>query len=336
MVQALFRGRDKIGEEHSEDGKRSVYFIFPLERENKKVPIHLKARSFELATLLRSSLFTITCGGASAQTPEGEKVLKVVPVGVQREKVFHPLKEFEKRIGNPKRVLWQIQKTVKGEIRDKATLLANELDESLLRVRFNLPYGSLRSILELFEEVQNLKTLKDFLELKLPDGKFFEFLTVKGHNLILSSPLVRTEFEIELERKRYLLRLLREIEEGEPKLSLGLKPLKDFLKRGRIEHTDLTPSEVERVLLIPPLGWDYESFKPSEVVNLDISSILRSLIKLFLGESGNFYPQRGQKYEKPFGITDLDKHLFDEVNANFLRGGNLVFSSEVNMLEFFL
>ena len=336
LVQALFRGRDRVGGKHLEDGKRRIFFVFPLEREGKRVPIHRRAKSFELATLLRSSLFTITCGGTLIRTAEGESVLKVVPVGVQREKVFHPLKEFERRISSPKRVLWQIQKTAKGEVRDKAAVLANELDESLLRVRFNLPPESIASIFKLFEEVQKAKTLRDFLNLKLPDGKFFEFLTVKGHNFVLSTSLVRTEFEITPERKRYLLKLLEEIEKGEPKLSLGLKPLKDFLKRGRIEHIDLNPSEVDRVLLIPPLAWDYEGFSPDVVVNLDIPSKLRSLLNSFLGETGNFHPQRGQKYEKPFGITDLDKHLFDEVNANFLRGGNLVFSSEVNMLEFFL
>ncbi|RTZ59708.1 MAG: hypothetical protein DSZ31_03455 [Gammaproteobacteria bacterium] len=338
LVQALFRGRDRIGEKHLEDGKRRIFFIFPLERDNEKVPLHKKARSFELATLLRASLFTITCGGTLIPTPEGERVLKVVPVGVQREKTFHPLKELERRISSTKRVLKQIQRTAKGKIGEKATILDRELDNALQRARINLPFGGLEAILKLLENVEKAKTVKDFLKLNVPEERNFEFLTVKGHNLIFATSVVRTEFELNLsvEKKRLILKLLEEIEKGEPKLSLGLKPLKDYLKRGKMRHTDLKPVEVYRVLLFPILCWNYEDMDPNEVTNLDIPSYLRMLLKLFLGEIGNFHPQKGYNYERPFGITDLDKHLFDEINGDFLRSGNLIFSSEVNMLEFFL
>ncbi len=335
LVQVLFRGRDKLGEETLENGKRRVFFIFPLGKSGN-VFHRQRAKSLEVATLLRISLFTITCGGALVETPDGKRLLKVVPIGVQRERIFHPLKEIERRISSPKRVLAQIQKTAKGKVRDSAFLLEKELRGFLQKARFNLPFGGMKAILELLEETEKAKTLKDFLKTSLPEGKGLEFLTVKGHNIIISFPLVRTGFEIDAKKKGWMLQLLEEIEKGEPKLSLGLKPLKDFLKRGRVEHTDLKPSGVDRILLLPLLVWEYENFDPNRIVNLDIPSLLRILLKLFLGESGNFHPDKGSDYERPFGITDLDKHLFDEINGDFLRSGNLIFSSEVNMLEFFL
>jgi hypothetical protein len=337
LVQVLFRGRDRLGERSLEDHRRKVFLLFPLVRDKKgEISLQQRVKSLELATLLKLSLLTISCGGAWAQTSKGAKCIKVVPVGVQREKIFHPLKELDNRISSPKRVLRQIQKLSKDKIRDKALILGEALNDFLQEASLNLPYSGLTSLLKLLKEAESCATVEDFLKIDLPDGKIWEFLTVKGHNLILAFPLLRTEFVVDSKGKKDMLRLLREIEEGAPSVSPGLKPLKDFLKDGKEMHTDLKPTQTDRILIIPPLVWEYENFDPTEVIHLNISRYLRKLLKHFVGGYGNFYPEAGSIAERPFGVTDLDKHLFDEVNKDFLKSGNLVFSSEVNLLEMLL
>jgi hypothetical protein len=93
---------------------------------------------------------------------------------------------------------------------------------------------------------------------------------------------------------------------------------------------------VEKLLLLPILLWEYEDVAPAQVVDEDIPHLLKRLLIYFIGTGGNFYPPEGSRWERAFGLSDLDKHLFDEVNKDFLKSGNLVFSSEVNLLEMLL
>ena len=337
LVQVLFRGRgsiktdDEKGSKTLEDRKRVIHLIFPVESENYQY--HL-ARALEVANLLKSSLLTVTCGGASVKTPEGERLLTVSPVGIQREKVFHPQKEFERRLGNPKKVIAQLAK-LGGEVSQKAHLLGKGLEELLQSATYKLPPEELRNILKLLEGAERSETLGDFYALPL-EFKESEFVTVKGHYLILSTRTVRTEFSVYPKGRRYLLLLIEELSKLEPERTKGLKPLRDFLLKGKPFHLDLKPFGVERILIVPPLGWDFGNFDPNRDFSGSWSSPMRGLLYNFLGSVGNFYPEGEVEFERPFGITDLDKTLFDEVEKDFLKGGNVFVSNEVNLMELFL
>jgi len=187
------------------------------------------------------------------------------------------------------------------------------------------------SLLNLFKETEKAETLREFFNLPLKvEGS--EILTVKGHNLIFSTQLVRTEFSVP-QKRLSLVKLIEEIERLEPFKSKGLKPLKEFLLKGKPLHIDLKPLGVERILIVPPLGWEFENFDPNRDFLEDWAFLLGGLLHNFLGEAGNFYPDRGTKVERPFGVTDLDKNLFDEVGKDFLKEGNVFVSREVNLLE---
>ena len=189
----------------------------------------------------------------------------------------------------------------------------------------------MENLLNLFKEAERAETLKEFFNLPLKvEGS--EILTVKGHNLIFSTQLVRTEFSVP-QKRWHLVKLIEEIEKLEPFKSKGLKPLKEFLQKGKPLHIDLKPFGVERILIVPPLGWEFEEFDPNRDFGLDWSMLLRGILYSFLGQVGNFYPDRRAKVERPFGVTDLDKNLFDEVGKDFLKEGNVFVSREVNLLE---
>ena len=93
---------------------------------------------------------------------------------------------------------------------------------------------------------------------------------------------------------------------------------------------------MEKLLLLPILLWEYEDFDPAKEVDEDIPYLLKKLLSYFIGTGGNFYPPEGSRWERAFGLSDLEPYLFDEVNKDFLKSGNLVFSSEVNLLEMLL
>jgi hypothetical protein len=84
------------------------------------------------------------------------------------------------------------------------------------------------------------------------------------------------------------------------------------------------------------LGWDFGNFDPNRDFSRSWSSSIKGLLYNFLGSVGNFYPEGEVEFERPFGITDLDKTLFDEVEKDFLKGGNVFVSNEVNLMELFL
>jgi len=144
--------------------------------------------------------------------------------------------------------------------------------------------------------------------------------------------LVRTEFSVP-QKRWYLVKLIEEIERFEPFKSKGLKPLKEFLIKGKPLHIDLKPYGVERVLIVPSLGWEFEEFDPNRDFLEDWASLLGSLLHNFLGQVGTFYPDGRADVERPFGLTDLDKSLFDEVGKDFLKEGNVFVSREVNLLD---
>ena len=344
MVQLFYRGRGELKEERDgkvavktlEDGKRRIFLIFPLKGDD----LYQRVRGLEVATLLKSALLTVAGGGALGFTDAGENFLKIVPVGVQREKIFHPLTEFERIVGNTKRMLGHIRKVSDRELKKLANRLEVELDRLLKKLIFLLPREVYEDILHLVRQTENLKTLADFfkLQLKPSRGVSWKLLTVKGHTLFLSVPLVRSRFEIDPEGKLKILRLVEDIERELRNIPylLSLKELKDFLIAGKEKHTDLKPLEVEKLLLLPILLWEYEDFDPAGVVDEDIPYLLKKLLSYFIGTGGNFYPPEGSRWERAFGLSDLEPYLFDEVNKDFLKSGNLVFSSEVNLLEMLL
>ena len=114
-----------------------------------------------------------------------------------------------------------------------------------------------------------------------------------------------------------------------------LKPLKDFLLRGKELHIDLSEDGVERVISIPPLAFsEYDDVDPNGGSSIDWASYMGFLLEAWIGDKGNFYPSERAVLAKPFGITDLDRQHFDEVGPDW--GTNVFLSSELNLLEFLL
>ncbi len=334
LVQALFRGRGSLktpsGKKTLEDDPKEVHFLL-FTKGGKEF-----LQKLELVLLVKSSLLTVTAGGSALNLPlEGKKVLKIVPAGVQREKVFHPLKEFEHRYGEPLKVLRQLY-SGQTKARTPAWHLYRLLTETLERATFYLPKGTLSELYSLIGTFERSERVEDYLKLSLPSSKdSFEPLTVKGHNYLFLTRLRKTRFTLPKEVRKKALSLLGEIEKLEPQKAQRLKPLKDFLLKGRDNHIDLSLEGVERVLLIPPLAFlPYDNLDPKGGKRIDWSQKLGSLLELWIGDKGNFYPTEGAELKEPFGITDLDKEHFDEVGPDW--GTNVFLSSELNLLEFLL
>ena len=334
LVQALFRGRGSLktpsGEKTLENDPKEVHFLFFTEGGKEFL------RKLELALMVKSSLLTVTAGGFSIELPAGgQRVLKMVPVGVQREKVFHPLKEFERRYGEPLKVLRQLY-TMRTKAHTPSWHLYSLLTETLERATFYLPKGALAELYSLLEKFEKSQRLGDYLELPLPtEVENLEPLTVKGHYCFFNTRLKKTSFTFPQEVRKKALSLLRDIEKLEPQKAKRLKPLKDFLLRGKELHIDLSEDGVERVISIPPLAFsEYDDFAPNGGSSIDWASYMDSLLEAWIGDKGNFYPTEGAVLAKPFGITDLDRQHFDEAGPDW--GTNVFLSSELNLLEFLL
>ncbi|NPA13696.1 MAG: hypothetical protein GXN97_00730 [Aquificae bacterium] len=346
IVQTLYRGRSSLetpeGKKISkEDGKREIYLLAPIYCSNKYDYFRRLAEALEMAILLKASLLTVSSGNFVIQTKGEEKVLKIVPVGIQRDKVFHPFKEFERIYISSVSCLRQLIK-IESPARGYAYQLLKILNEEFLNwVKSFLPPQALELILGYLNELDYTSTVEDFLRLTHPWEEHIKPLTVKGHNIIFSTYLVRTAFSSKRDKEMLnrVLFLIKKILSLDPNNGVPLKALEEFLMKQREEHIDISPEAVERVLIVPPLGWNYENMAISDKLyslcreNKSLTNLLGSLIYSFLGTKGNFYPQRCHKQEYPFGITDLPSHLFEEVEKEFLKEGNLFLSSEINLLE---